>query len=128
MDCLTGGTQIELGLSGGGALFPRLGFPPANGGRSKLSERVQLVSTGYHRLFRLMERSGPATNVRAATGAAPPASIPVADNAGNSSNSRALEPVFVGGAGRSGTTILARLIGEHSRYYTIPFEIRFHTG
>jgi hypothetical protein len=89
---------------------------------------IQLVSTGYHRLFRLMERSGPATNVRAATGAAQPASGPDAAHAENSSNSRALEPVFVGGAGRSGTTILARLIGEHSRYYTIPFEIRFHTG
>jgi hypothetical protein len=75
-----------------------------------------------------MERSGPATNVDTATGTAAPASDQAAGYAEHSSNSRSLEPVFVGGAGRSGTTILARLIGEHSRYYTIPFEIRFHTG
>jgi hypothetical protein len=35
-------------------------------------------------------------------------------------------PLFVGGTGRSGTTILARLIGSHSRYAFIPREIRFH--
>jgi hypothetical protein len=35
-------------------------------------------------------------------------------------------PVFVGGTGRSGTTILARLIGSHSRYAFIPSEVRIH--
>jgi hypothetical protein len=75
-----------------------------------------------------MERSGPAINARAATSAAPPATDPIADRAEDLSRSPEPQPVFVGGAGRSGTTILARLIGEHSRYYTIPFEIRFHTG
>ncbi|WP_165358537.1 sulfotransferase family protein [Haloactinopolyspora alba] len=36
------------------------------------------------------------------------------------------EPVFVGGTGRSGTTVIARLIGKHSRYHLIPIEARFH--
>jgi sulfotransferase family protein len=35
-------------------------------------------------------------------------------------------PVFVGGTGRSGTTILAQLIGSHSRYAFIPSEFRVH--
>jgi len=35
-------------------------------------------------------------------------------------------PVFVGGTGRSGTTVCARLLGTHSRYHMIPIEIRFH--
>lgn len=36
------------------------------------------------------------------------------------------DPVFVGGTGRSGTTILAQLIGQHSAYALIPIEARFH--
>nr|WP_298326260.1 sulfotransferase [Haloactinopolyspora sp.] len=36
-------------------------------------------------------------------------------------------PVFVGGTGRSGTTIMASLLGEHSAYHLIPIEARFHT-
>jgi sulfotransferase family protein len=35
-------------------------------------------------------------------------------------------PVFVGGTGRSGTTITARLIGSHPRYAYIPLEVSFH--
>lgn len=35
-------------------------------------------------------------------------------------------PVFVGGTGRSGTTVLADLIGRHSAYHLIPIEARFH--
>src|SRR3954452_20940566 len=35
--------------------------------------------------------------------------------------------VFVGGTGRSGTTIVGRLLGEHSRCHCLPFEARFHT-
>src|SRR5947207_11016977 len=34
--------------------------------------------------------------------------------------------VFVGGTGRSGTHVLGRLIGRHSRYAGIPIEARFH--
>ncbi len=35
--------------------------------------------------------------------------------------------VMVGGTGRSGTTVLGRLIGSHSRYTCLPFEARFPT-
>lgn len=35
-------------------------------------------------------------------------------------------PVFVGGTGRSGTTVVAELIGQHSSYHMIPIEARFH--
>ncbi len=34
--------------------------------------------------------------------------------------------VFVGGTGRSGTHITARLLGEHSRFAAVPIECRFH--
>lgn len=36
-------------------------------------------------------------------------------------------PVFVGGTGRSGTTILGSLIGSHPAYAMVPIEMRFHT-
>jgi hypothetical protein len=36
------------------------------------------------------------------------------------------EPIFIGGTGRCGTTVLGRLIGAHSDYAMIPFEVRFH--
>jgi hypothetical protein len=32
----------------------------------------------------------------------------------------------VGGTGRSGTTVIARLLAQHSRYAMIPREVRFH--
>jgi len=35
-------------------------------------------------------------------------------------------PVFVGGTGRSGTTIAGQLIGEHPSYAFIPMELKFH--
>lgn len=34
-------------------------------------------------------------------------------------------PIFVGGTGRSGTTITARALGSHSRIHMIPIEVRF---
>jgi Sulfotransferase family len=36
--------------------------------------------------------------------------------------------VFVGGTGRSGTHVVARLLGEHSRFADVPIECRFHTN
>ena len=37
-------------------------------------------------------------------------------------------PVFVGGTGRSGTTVVARLIGHHSRYAAVTAELKFHAN
>jgi hypothetical protein len=34
-------------------------------------------------------------------------------------------PVFVGGTGRSGTTILARVLGQHANFSMVPVEARF---
>ena len=39
----------------------------------------------------------------------------------------ASDHVFVGGTGRSGTTVVGRLVGAHERYHLIPFEARFQT-
>jgi hypothetical protein len=36
--------------------------------------------------------------------------------------------VFVGGTGRSGTHVVARLLGRHSRFADVPIECRFHTN
>jgi hypothetical protein len=36
-----------------------------------------------------------------------------------------LPPLFVGGTGRSGTTIVAKILGAHPDYHMIPFEVRF---
>jgi omega-hydroxy-beta-dihydromenaquinone-9 sulfotransferase len=36
------------------------------------------------------------------------------------------ELVFVGGTGRSGTHVVASLLGEHSRFAAVPIECRFH--
>jgi hypothetical protein len=45
--------------------------------------------------------------------------------AGESTGTRA-PPVFVGGAPRSGTHIVAHLIGAHPRYFVIPYEVSVH--
>ena len=39
-----------------------------------------------------------------------------------------LPPVFVGGTGRSGTTILGGLLGSHPRRFVIPQEAKFHSA
>jgi|SRR6187549_91713 len=36
-------------------------------------------------------------------------------------------PIFVGGTGRSGTTVVGRLLGRHEWIAEVPFEARFHT-
>ena len=41
--------------------------------------------------------------------------------------SREVAPCFVGGSPRSGTTILGRLIGQHSSYGLVPHEAKFHS-
>ena len=40
--------------------------------------------------------------------------------------SSAADLVFIGGTGRSGTTVLAELLGRHSRFLDVPIECRFH--
>jgi hypothetical protein len=39
---------------------------------------------------------------------------------------KAAQLVFVGGTGRSGTTVLAELLGHHSSFAAVPIECRFH--
>lgn len=41
--------------------------------------------------------------------------------------SAATAPVFVGGTGRSGTTIVGQLIGHSAAFELVPTEVRFHT-
>lgn len=36
--------------------------------------------------------------------------------------------LFIGGTGRSGTHVVANLLGHHSRYHAIPIECRFHVN
>jgi hypothetical protein len=38
---------------------------------------------------------------------------------------RMKSPIFIGGTGRSGTTIIAKMLGRHSQIYTYPLETRF---
>lgn len=36
------------------------------------------------------------------------------------------DPVFVGGTGNSGTTIVGRMLGHHPQYALVPIELKFH--
>jgi hypothetical protein len=38
----------------------------------------------------------------------------------------AADPVFVGGTGNSGTTVVGRLLGHHARFAFVPVELKFH--
>jgi hypothetical protein len=40
--------------------------------------------------------------------------------------SRPADPVFIGGAGRSGLQAVARLVGAHRRYHYLDAQVRFH--
>jgi hypothetical protein len=46
----------------------------------------------------------------------------------DASSDRVLPPVFVGGTGRSGNTVVGRLLGSGSRYEVIPVETKFHVS
>ncbi len=51
-----------------------------------------------------------------------PARVSVANASPNGTN----PVVFIGGTGRSGTHVLANLLGRHSRFADVPIEARFH--
>ncbi len=53
------------------------------------------------------------------------ATVEQAANGGGAAHD-APPPIFVGGTGRSGTTILGRLLGRHRDYAVIPVEAKFH--
>jgi Sulfotransferase family len=53
---------------------------------------------------------------------------PADDPAAVTPNRKRPEIVFVGGTGRSGTHVLADLIGSHRRWALIPIESRFHVN
>jgi hypothetical protein len=38
-----------------------------------------------------------------------------------------LPPLIIGGTGRSGTSVTAKMLGCHARYYAFPFEVKFIT-
>jgi hypothetical protein len=52
--------------------------------------------------------------------------VVVMEESMDSASERAAAPVFVGGTGRSGTTIAAQLIGQSAYYELVPIEVRFH--
>ena len=53
---------------------------------------------------------------------------PADDPAGANADSLPPRIVFVGGTGRSGTHVLAELLGHHPRYALVPIESRFHVN
>jgi hypothetical protein len=38
------------------------------------------------------------------------------------------DPIFVGGTGNSGTTVVGRMLGHHPRYALVPLELKFHAA
>src|SRR5579863_7965038 len=56
------------------------------------------------------------------------APLPLAIRAQDAATESLLPPVFVGGTGRSGTTVIGRLLGASSRYEVIPVETKFHVS
>lgn len=38
-----------------------------------------------------------------------------------------MQPIFIGGTGRSGTTILAKILSQHNNVYKFPIELRYLT-
>jgi hypothetical protein len=56
-----------------------------------------------------------------------PGSGPVATVVDPALPRRLAAPILVGGTGRSGTTIVAHLLGHHPHVSEVPFEARFHT-
>ena len=48
------------------------------------------------------------------------------DSRGQAPHEGPAELVFVGGTGRSGTHVVASLLGQHSRFAEVPIECRFH--
>jgi hypothetical protein len=66
------------------------------------------------------DRASPVVSSPVSAGKARPSSSAASGEA------RLSPPIFVGGTGRSGTTILGRLLGKQRDYTVIPVEARFH--
>src|SRR5581483_2820136 len=107
------------------ALAARALGPPGRGARAPLR--------GDHRGARGRRgrlRAASAANARALPGGAglAPRRLPRRRRqaGGGEDLTQPADLVFVGGTGRSGTTVLAELLDRHSRFRGVPIECRFH--